>query len=252
MVQNKIIGVLGFPIAHSKSPLLFQNFFDMEGISDWEYHRFEYQNLSDFLIYITQNTHIVGFNITLPFKQSVLKHLRTIEPEAERIGAVNTVGIQRNSEGINLHGFNTDYHGFRFSLESLPHQPQSVVIIGTGGASNAVKTVLMDLSIPFLQVSRNPSHATHISFSQLQNQLQNPKTLLVNASPIGMKGFPQDIPELDFSNLASDLQIIDLIYHPEETVLLKKGRENRLFGLNGFPMLQQQAEKAWQIFKRFG
>ena len=252
MAQNKIIGVLGFPVAHSKSPALFQKFFVSEGLLNWEYHRFEYQNLPDFLTYIAQNTSIIGFNITLPHKQSILPQLSSIEPEAQRIGAVNTVGILRTSKGLSLHGFNTDYHGFRYTFESLPRLTQSAVIICTGGASHAVKTVLMDLSIPFLQVSRNPLQSHHIGFPQLQQQLQKPNTLLVNASPIGMEGFPQEIPELDYFNLASDLQIIDLIYHPEETNLLKKGRENGLFGLNGFPMLQQQAVQAWQIFKQFG
>lgn len=251
MAQAKILGVLGFPVEHSKSPDIFSRFFEKEGLRDWSYRKFSYETLSDFIDVLKLESPITGFNVTIPHKVSIMPHLDWIDVHAERIGAVNTVVIKRMGITVQLHGYNTDYDGFLQSVHALPSRPKNAIILGTGGAAKAVVAVLSDLQIPFKRVSRNASAVNDLNYKDIKSALTVPNILLVNTTPVGMSGFPQEELDLPYGDFPNDMQVIDLIYNPTETALLQKCREKQLNCLNGALMLQKQAEKAWQIFKTY-
>ena len=251
MAEAKILGVLGFPVEHSQSPQIFSQFFLKESLQNWSYKRFGFPAVNDFVATIATQPELVGFNVTIPHKMSIMPHLDWIDIHAKRIGAVNTVAIKRLGTTVQLHGYNTDYDGFLQSVHALPVLPKNAIILGTGGAAKAVAAVLQDLNIPFKRVSRKASAVNDLSYKDLPSALTVPNILLVNTTPVGMSGFPQQELDLPYSDFPNDMQVIDLIYNPIETVLLQKCREKQLTCLNGALMLQKQAEKAWQIFKTY-
>ncbi len=251
MAQAKILGVLGFPVEHSQSPQIFSQFFQKESLENWSYETFGFPTLNDFLKTISTQPELVGFNVTIPHKVCIMPHLDWIDVHAERIGAVNTVGIKRMGTTVQLHGYNTDYEGFLQTVYALPVLPKNAIILGTGGAAKAVAAVLQDLNIQFKRVSRNTSAVNDLSYTDIKSALTVPNILLVNTTPVGMSGFPQQELDLPYSDFPNNLQVIDLIYNPTETALLQKCREKQLTCLNGALMLQKQAEKAWRIFKTY-
>jgi shikimate dehydrogenase len=250
MASTKVIGVLGFPVEHSQSPEIFTTFFRQETVLNWSYRKFSYPKLSDFLDLLQSEADIKGFNVTIPHKETILSYLHEIDAKALKIGAVNTVTVTRNANGtLHLKGFNTDYYGFKISLETLPKKPENAIVLGSGGASKAVCAVLKDANIPFAQVSRNPQSQALISYTQLKEFWNHPNPVLINTTPVGMLGFPQKELPLDFSSFPETLQVIDLVYTPAQTPLLKVCEEKGLSCMNGALMLQKQAEMAWEIFK---
>lgn len=252
--SKKIIGVLGYPVAHSKSPDIFATFFQSEakGISDWEYHKFAYEDISTFIKFLEQNNQIIGFNVTIPHKQNIIPYLDYIDENAQNIGAVNTVKVKRNANKISLSGYNTDYQGFLQSLNSLPYKPQYAVVLGTGGSSKAVVECLRNEQIPFVRVSRDPSknNIPSIAYHEVSSHLNKPQCLLVNTTPVGMTGISERELPLPFDTFPPGLQVIDLVYTPPSTPLIEKCQQKGITCMNGWQMLQTQAEKAWEIFKK--
>ncbi len=250
MAQAKVIGVLGFPIEHSKSPNIFSRFFEIEGLSNWSYRKFSHETLPDFIEVLKLDTQITGFNVTIPHKEAILPYLHEVDAKAIRIGAVNTVTVKRNANGtLHLKGYNTDYYGFKISLETLPQKPKNALIFGTGGASKAVCAVLNDVNIPYKCISRKPKSADILSYNQIESVWNHPHTVLINTTPVGMSGFPQKEFPIPFDSLPSDLKVIDLVYNPPRTPLISVCEEKGLYCINGALMLQKQAEMAWEIFK---
>ena len=250
MAQAKILGVLGFPIEHSQSPEIFNRFFKRESLKNWSYTKFSFEEINAFIEYLKFNKEIIGFNVTIPFKQDIIPFLTEIDENAIKIGAVNTVSVKRDNNGNTiLKGYNTDYYGFKCSLNSLSRTPQNAIIMGTGGASKAVSAVLKDSKIPFVFLSRKPSKEDCISYSDFYDHIIKSNCLIINTTPIGMSGFPEkDIP-LKLETLPNDCQVIDLIYNPNKTPLLYHCEKNGINCLNGSLMLEKQAEQAWEIFK---
>jgi shikimate dehydrogenase len=255
MAEQKVLGVLGFPVEHSKSPDLFQQLFRKSSLSNWDYQKFSFESLSDFFTFLQANTAVVGFNVTIPYKQTIMPFLHFIDPLASRIGAVNTVKLQyhdrEDGTGTELHlsGFNTDYFGFFETVKSLPKMPKKALILGTGGASKAVICVLEDLQIPYTLFSRKPQNDQIQEYQNLGSYLNSTDLLVVNTTPVGMSGFAFTELPIAIDCFPIDTQVIDLIYNPPTTKLLEKCRAKGLTCVNGWHMLQKQAEKAWEIFK---
>ena len=241
------IGLIGFPVEHSNSPKIFQQFFDQLNLSNWEYQLFPTETLTHIESFLSNHPRLIGFNVTIPHKITIFPFLSQISPEAKSIGAVNTVKILRENDRIYLEGHNTDYFGFEESLKKLPRKPNSALILGDGGAAKSVKAVLKDYKIPFLSVSRNPSE-TQLNYSDLENLDWNSTDLLIQTTPLGMWPKVDQLPNLPYHLIASKTMAIDLIYNPKQTLFLKKLESQNCFCLNGELMLQKQAEKAWEIF----
>lgn len=247
MDEQKLLGVLGYPIEHSKSPSLFASIFREAGLINWTYERFGFANLNDFFRFSSAQKNLVGFNVTIPFKEQIIPFLDTISPEAEALGAVNTVVCIKKGNKKHYSGFNTDVHGFEQSLSRINNQAKNVFVLGSGGASKAICWVLQQKQIPYIVVSRNPQ-AEQIEYAEIQKHLKG-SNLVINCSPVGMEGPYPTLLDIPFHLFNKEDSFIDLVYQPKMTQSFKKMKQQEVECLNGEIMLSEQANKAWQIFK---
>lgn len=249
----KTYGLIGFPLSHSFSENYFSQKFKNENIGGCEYRLFPISTIEQLPELIRTNSSLCGLNVTIPFKKTVFAYLDELDTVAEKANAVNTISIIRNKNQTILKGYNTDVYGFHKSLTSLlkPHH-NSALILGTGGAANAVKYVLEELCgiNDVLFVSRTPSTNKSISYSALTNEIIKQYTLIINTTPLGMFPGVNASPILPYSALTSKHLLYDLIYNPDKTLFLQKGQQRGAETKNGLEMLYLQAEQAWEIWNR--
>lgn len=247
----KEYGLIGYPLGHSFSQKYFTDKFLKEGIHDCVYRIFPIESIDILPELINSHPDLQGFNVTIPYKEQVIKFLDSIDSEAKEIGAVNTVLIKREEGKIFLKGFNTDVYGFRLPLERcIKPEHSHALILGTGGASKAVAWVLKQMSIEFSFVSRNPQSASDFRYGSIPADVVKSHKLIVNTSPVGMHPHEKEAPNLPYCSITPDHILYDLIYNPEKTRFLKKGKEKKATLINGLPMLYLQAEKAWEIWNQ--
>ncbi len=245
----KQYGLIGYPLTHSFSKKYFNEKFEKEGLAQCRYENYPLKSIDELPELINDNADICGLNVTIPYKEQVLPFLDTIDENAAKIGAVNTIKIIRNKQKPSLHGYNTDAYGFYTSLKPyLNKHIRHALILGTGGASKAIAYVLGQLNINYLFVTRNPRSENHISYSDLCGPVLYNFQLIVNTSPVGMFPDIQSCPDIPYEFISKKHILFDLIYNPPETVFLKKGKDRGALTINGQPMLQYQAEKAWEIW----
>ena len=244
----KIYGLVGFPLTHSFSKRFFSEKFSNEKLADCSYVNFELQYINDLLLIIYDNIDVCGINVTIPYKETVLEILDEVEETAVMIGAVNTIKVIRNQKKISLKGFNTDYLGFEKSIQPLLKSFHlKALILGTGGSSNAIAFVLHKMGIPFRKVSRLSSEV-HLQYSELTPEVMLDYQVIINCTPLGMYPEIDSFPKIPYQALTAQHLLFDLIYNPEETVFLKKGKEHGAATKNGFEMLSIQAEHSWLIW----
>lgn len=247
----RLFALIGFPLTHSFSKKYFTEKFEKEGISGCRYELLELPNYQDFPQLIAAHPDLVGLNVTIPHKQNVIPFLDELDAaSAARIGAVNTIKILPNGK---LKGYNTDYYGFRSSLEqwldSLQRTPVNLkaLVLGNGGAAKAVFAALNDLQIAYQVVSRQKTETT-ISYDDLTEEVIHSHSLIINTSPVGTYPKVEDCPAIPYHLLGEQHLLYDLVYNPAETLFLQKGKEQNAQTHNGLPMLHLQAEKAWEIW----
>lgn len=241
----KQYGLIGHPLSHSFSKKYFADKFDKENILDCSYELFDIENVDLFQHVLESNTNIKGLNVTIPYKESILKFLTEVDPIAETIGAVNTIKISKNT----IKGYNTDYYGFKKSLKPfLDINHERALILGTGGASKTVKYVLNELNIDCLTVSRSPKNETEIGYDDINEFVLKHHQIIVNTTPVGMYPNTDQLPQLNYDKLTEKYLLYDLVYNPLETEFLKKGKSKGAITLNGMEMLKLQAEKSWEIW----
>lgn len=242
-----LYGLIGNPLEHSFSKKYFSEKFSDKNI-DAEYRLWQLQcieKLTDLLS--IQN--LKGFNVTIPFKREVQKYLDIIDAKALYIGAVNVVKIVHESNKITLKGYNTDVIGFRKSIEPLlsKEKEYKALILGTGGASAAVKCALSDLSIESTFVSRHPTNDA-IGYESLNQRLFENHNIIINATPIGTYPNINKAPAIPYQFISSKHICHDLVYNPSETLFMKLCQEKGAIVKNGLDMLYIQAEEAWNIW----
>jgi len=241
----KTYGLVGKNIDYSFSRNYFTRKFSAESI-DAKYVNFDLQDISEFAA-IFQDQEISGLNITIPYKEKVIPFLDNLDPEAKKIGAVNTVKISENGK---LTGYNTDHFGFRKSLEKhLETFHTSALILGTGGASKAVAFALDKLAVPYQFVSRKSSVNT-ISYPELSIEVIKSNRLIINSTPLGTFPNTQAYPEIPVAGFTSSHIVYDLIYNPAKTRLMELAEQHGAKTLNGYEMLELQAEKSWSIWTK--
>lgn len=244
-------GLIGYPLGHSFSKKYFTEKFEKEKIEDCEYDLYPLEDIEELPDLIKSEKELIGLNVTIPYKQQVIRFLDEIDAKAEQIGAVNTIKIQ----GKKLKGYNTDYIGFKESLVKFvgPNpMPEKALILGTGGASKAVKTALEDLGIEYQFVSRNPAER-ELSYEDLKTtKLENLNTykLVVNTTPLGMAPATESLPDLPYHQLTEEHYLYDLVYNPLVTAFMQKGIDAKCWVKNGLEMLYGQAEAAWVIWNQ--
>ena len=241
--QRKTYGLIGYPLSHSFSPNYFNRKFEQENIRA-DYRLFPLKNISEFPVLINKNPQIRGLNVTIPYKELVIPYLDSLSEEAQEIGAVNTIVFSQNG----LVGHNTDAVGFEKTLLTTPLQQNiKALIFGTGGASKAVAFILKKHGINYQFISRRKSPTT-LSYTQLTTKIASSHMLWINTTPVGMSPNISDCLNLPFSSLTPNHIVIDLIYNPEITLLLKEATQFGAITQNGLPMLHFQAENAWKLW----
>jgi len=240
-------GLTGYPLTHSWSQSFFNEKFKDEGYTDCRYELFPKCDLSGFREWISAQPDLLGLNVTIPHKISIINFLDETDKVALEIGAVNTIKIKWISDKPILKGFNTDAYGFRNSLPQ-PSGHHHALILGTGGASKAVAKVFDDIGIDFKFVSRKPQSVRCISYKELDSKEMNWATMVINTTPLGMYPQVNTFPSIPYEKITPAHLMFDLVYNPEETFFLKKGKERGAKTLNGLSMLKLQAEEAFRIF----
>lgn len=245
----KKFGIIGHPLGHSFSPSYFNEKFQNEGI-DAVYEKYDLPVITDLQAIIDYTQDLCGFNVTIPYKEKVMSYLDIVSPEARSIGAVNVVKVINKDGKKYLEGYNSDLIGFMRSIQPLiePHHKKALVL-GTGGASKAIIYGLHRLGLETLLVSRYQKDNT-IQYEQIDKTVLEEYTVIVNCTPCGMAPHFDECPPLPYENITPKHLMFDLIYNPDETLFLKKGREQGVITKNGLEMLLLQAEGAWEIWNR--
>lgn len=246
-------GLIGHPLGHSFSYLFFSTKFSHENIPA-EYLNFDIPTTTDFAkglnTILSEHPHLRGFNVTVPYKQTVIPQLDYTDTTARAIGAVNTVRVTNTDSGIKLHGYNTDYIGFRDSIRPLlrPHHDRAL-ILGTGGASKAVAYALRELGMDYTFVSRSV-RPKGITYSEITAEVMNTHTVIVNCTPLGTFPNIDTAPDIPYGELTPRHLCYDLVYNPSTTLFMKLAQEHGAATVNGAEMLRIQAEYAWKYWNK--
>ena len=242
----QLFGLLGFPLGHSFSKTYFTEKFKAEKI-DAEFVNFESDNIEQTLQVIKTTPSLKGFAVTIPHKEKIIPYLDYISEDARKIGAVNSVKVEHTISGSILTGYNTDILGFRESLlEFIQTPPTQALLLGTGGASKAVQHALASLGIEVFTVSRTP-HFSEISYDQVARFLSN-TPLIINATPVGMWPHVTNCPDIPYHLLTPNHYLFDLIYNPEITEFMYRGKQQGARIKNGLQMLYLQADYSWKLW----
>ena len=239
-----IYGLLGKNISYSFSKGFFTRKFETENRKD-SYENFDIESIEEFPKILQEIKKLRGFNVTIPYKESIIPFLDKLDNEAEKIGAVNTVKIKKSGE---LVGYNTDHYGFAKSLEPfIPFQNKTALVLGTGGASKAIKYVLDTFQFQYQTVSRTKSSHT-ITYQEINQEIIENYCLIINCTPLGTFPEVDAYPKIPYHLLSKQHILFDLIYNPPQTEFLKRGFAAGARVCNGLSMLEHQANKSWAIW----
>ncbi len=251
--------VIGDPVLHSKSPLLQNAMCQALGL-DYLYlcQPVKPERLGAFLA-AAKELGYAGFNATMPFKELLVPYLDSMDPLAEKLGAVNTVCIKDDK----LYGYNTDCPGFVAALRGVSFDPKGkrILLLGAGGAAKAVAVGLADAGAEAVVIANRTPAKAEAAAALIPGQgvvadwweasLAKEAAachLLVNATSLGMAGQGAFQSLAFLEALPPDALVSDLIYHPAETELLKRARVLGHKTMNGLPLLMHQARLALEHF----
>ncbi len=243
-------GLIGYPLGHSFSKTFFNEKFASEHINA-EYVNFEIPNVKELKHVLKENPTLRGLNVTLPYKTQVIPLLDEMDEDAQLIGAVNVIKFVKGRFGrTKLKGYNSDIIGFKQSIDPLltPHH-RKALILGTGGASLAVFHGLKQLGIGSTRVSRKAQNFC-ITYEELTPKIMEQYTVIVNCTPVGMYPHIEECPNIPYPLLTPNHLLYDLLYNPDETLFMKKGKEKGAVVKNGLEMLLLQAFAAWNIWQK--
>lgn len=247
-------GLIGKSLSHSFSQKYFQERFLRQGLNH-SYYIFDIDALDKLSSIINAHPFLQGLNVTIPYKQEVIKYLHQTDEVVKQLGAVNTIKIFYDNGKQILSGFNTDVIGFEKSLLPflLKTKVNKALVLGNGGSAQAVKYVLKKLEIYFIVVTRtfnsiqNQSE-TAITYNQLDKQTMENVQLIVNCTPLGKYPYTELFPPIPYQFLKEGTIAFDLNYNPKSTVFLQKAIAQNCLDSNGLEMLYSQAEASWQIW----
>ena len=246
-MNNRIkFGIIGKNISYSFSRKYFLEKFKKMGLDNYQYFNFDIPEIEEFpfLLYHREDE-FRGLNVTIPYKEAIIKYLDEVDPEAQKIGAVNTIKINDDNK---LVGFNTDAYGFQKSIEPLlKSHHKKALILGTGGASKAIAYAFNKLNIAYKFVSRKKIE-NMLTYEMLGEEIMNEFSIIVNCTPVGTHPNVEDAPAIPYQYLSNNHLLYDLIYNPAETKFLQEGKKHGASIKNGLEMLELQAEKSWEIW----
>jgi shikimate dehydrogenase len=240
MDSDKKLGLIGRNISYSFSKKFFENKFQKLMLKGYSYSIFDLNEIDE-VENLFSTPGLLGFNVTIPYKEKIINYLDELSDEAQKIGAVNCVFIENGKKT----GYNTDAFGFEKTL--LLHKKDhhtSALILGAGGAAKAVQYALDKNGISSTTVSRK----SEINFDTLDKETVENHKLIIQCTPVGTFPNVEECLEFPFEGLSENHLIIDLIYNPNYTQFIIKASEKGAKTVNGYYMLEQQAEKAWEIW----
>ena len=248
MEQEKLLfGLIGFPLGHSWSAGYFNEKFRSTGEAGKEYRLFPLESLNEFQGLLAKFPALAGLNVTIPFKEKIIPYLDELDDTARSIGAVNTIRIIRKNGMILTKGFNTDAPGFLQTLSvKIPQGP--ALILGTGGGAKAVAHALNGKNITYTFVSRKNTGPGIVTYHDLSPDLIREHLLIINTTPLGMFPDTGKFPPIPYLHLTEAHFLYDLIYNPEETEFIRRGKAMKSQTMNGSQMLQNQADLSYRIF----
>ena len=258
------LGIIGYPLTHSISAVIQKAGFESLGIEgSYDVLETSPEDLISRIKYLKTNGYN-GFNVTIPLKVPMSLFLDDIDDYANVAGCVNTIKILDDRSFI---GYKTDIYGFKTAIPSnIDLKGKRVAILGTGGASRAAVVGLAELGVKCidfytrniinskqtLDYVRNKFPEVEFNVYQIQNMRSlEGVSMVVNATPIGMKGFMADQMPLDpkdLDALSSDTVIYDIVYNPVKTILINEAQKRVLKTIGGLDMLIYQAQKAINIW----
>lgn len=240
-------GLIGYPLGHSFSRSFFNDKFKAEKI-DAEYLNFEIPSINQFTDIIDANSQLRGLNVTIPYKQQVMDYLDEVSPEARAIGAVNVVRVEHNGKNTRLIGYNSDIIGFTQSIEPLlQDHHKKALILGTGGASKAIRYGLEKLGLETVFVSRT-IRDNCITYADITREVLEEYEVIVNCTPKGMFPHTDECPDIPYEHLTHRNLLYDLVYNPDETLFMKEGKKRGAVVKNGLEMLILQALASWDFW----
>ena len=220
--DEKIYGLIGFPLSHSFSQTFFNQKFETEHINA-RYINFEIPDISDFMEIFSEYPSIAGLNVTIPYKQLVIPYLQGLDPLGDVAGFANSI------------------------RPLLKPCHKGALVLGSGGASRAVCVALEDLGLKTLVVSRTPREGM-ISYSDITPAIMDEYKVIVNTTPLGMYPHTDRCPDIPYDLINSDFLCYDLLYNPDVTLFMKKSAEHGAKTKNGLEMLLLQAFESWEIW----
>jgi shikimate dehydrogenase len=241
----KQFGIIGFPLGHSFSQKYFTDKFNQLGLSEYAYTNFPIPNIEEVKNVIKNNPSLMGFNVTIPYKQAIINYLHSTTNLPFGLHACNCVKLTDDK----LIGYNTDVIGFEKSL--LPHLTNHhthALVLGNGGAAEAVKFVLNKLKINFKTVGRKRVDEINFCYQDIDEKIINTHLLIINTTPLGTFPNIAECPEIPYQFISKKHLLYDLVYNPSETLFLQKGKANGAAIKNGSDMLVIQAEESWRIW----
>ncbi|GAB6982679.1 shikimate dehydrogenase family protein [Prevotella dentasini] len=240
-------GLIGCPLGHSFSVGYFNEKFENEGI-DARYINFEIPSIERLVQILDSTPSLRGLNVTIPYKEQVIPFLDSLSPEARAIGAVNVIRVTRKGSKTLLKGFNSDVIGFTKSIEPLlERHHRKALVLGTGGAAKAVDYGLKSLGLATRFVSR-AKRADAFTYGELTPDIVREYNVIVNCTPLGMYPNADECPSLPYEAMDGHTLLYDLIYNPDETLFMQRGRERGAIVKNGLEMLLLQAFASWEFW----
>lgn len=262
-VNTKLVGLLGYPLGHSLSPLMQNKAFELTGLNCL-YLPIEVEN-KDYseLLSGMKKMNFIGFNVTIPGKIDIMQHLDAIHPLAEKIGSVNTVKIEEGR----MTGYNTDGEGFVSSLVSETKcvvSESSFMLLGAGGACRAIAMTLADKNAKIIVIANRTFNKAKELSDEINDCIRNcciPVELttealgqhmpnvdaLVNTTNIGLSPNVDRTP-IDHKLLRKDLLVSDIVYNPIRTRLLREAEKKGCMTLSGIGMFVNQGAEAFKIW----
>lgn len=238
-------GLIGEELSYSFSVDYFAEKFEKEGIRDARYDAFPLKRIEAFPQLLEETPDLIGLNVTIPYKEAVIPYLDSLSETARSIGAVNTIRLSNGKK----EGFNTDCEGFEQELRSLlDKDDKNALILGTGGASKAVRYILEKMGFRFSFVSRKEQGDRILSYEDLDQERIAEQDVIVNTTPLGTWPKTDECPPIPYEGIRAGTVLYDLVYNPAKTLFLQKGETQGAQVRNGYGMLVGQAEAAWRIW----
>lgn len=271
------LALIGYPLEHSYSAEYFNKRFIREGI-DARYFNYPITSIDQLPHLLATHPLLVGFNVTSPYKVEILRYVDEAQEEVRHTGAANLIIIDRTCKGrARLIAYNTDVIGFTQSIQPFlsPHHKRAL-LLGTGGAAQAVLYALYRLGIEVTLVSRTsqrglqtkedtiknkrierkedtgmPNHFSTLTYGEVTPDIIAQHPIVINATPVGMNPLEHMAPPLPYDALTPQHLCYDLIYNPRETIFLKQANRQGAQTVNGMAMLLAQAEANLILWQQY-